>query len=69
MKEAIRHGLKTVGCDDFRIGQKRGDGLKSLSWMGSKLFGPDEIRKVADCLGMKNYWDEPDDGLGIGWGT
>lgn len=69
MKSAISHGLKVRGSDDFRIGQKRGEWLKAVSWMGQKQFDQDEIRKTADQLGLRNYWDDPDDGCGVGWGT
>jgi hypothetical protein len=71
MRDAIRHGFKTRGSDDFRIGQLSGTGqwLKSLSWMGKTFFDDDEIRDTADQLGLRNYWDDPDDGCGVGWGA
>jgi len=69
LKAAIRHGFKTRGSDDFRIGHKRGEWLKEVSWMGETKFDDDEVRETADQLGLRNYWDDPDDGCGVGWGT
>lgn len=68
-KEAIRYGLRIVGSDDFRIGQLRGEWLKSVQWMNDAPFGPDEVCEIAGQLGLRNYWDDPDDGLGVGWGA
>ena len=69
VKEAIRHGFKVRGSDDFRIGHKRGEWLKGVSFMGKKQFNESEIADTATQLGMRNYWDDPDDGTGVGWGT
>lgn len=32
-EEAIAHGFRTVGSDDFNIGVWQGDNLVSLDWM------------------------------------
>lgn len=69
LKAAIRHGLKTRGSDDFRIGQTKGEWLKRVSWMGEKEFDQDEVTNTANQLGLRNYWDDPDDGCGVGWGN
>jgi len=69
LKRAIRHGYKVRGSDDFRIGHKRGEWLKQVSWMGEKFFDAEEVADTADQLSMRNFRDEPDDGCGVGWGT
>lgn len=53
LKGAIRHGFKTRGSDDFRIGEIYGEWLKSVSWMSEKEFDESEVSETAEQLGLQ----------------
>jgi hypothetical protein len=51
--DAIKHGLKTRGSDDFNIGQTYGDDLIWFGWMDERMEEPEEsMREIAECIGL-----------------
>lgn len=51
--DAIKHGLKTRGSDDFNIGQTYGDDLIWFGWMDERLEEDDDsMRDIAENIGL-----------------
>jgi hypothetical protein len=51
--DAIRHGWKALGSDDFNIAQTYGDDLVWFGWMDERI-GEDEetMREIAGAIGL-----------------
>ena len=74
--DAIMHGWKSCGSDDFNIGQTYGDDLIWFGWMSERIDEPDDtMRHIAnDCgLTFNPKWARLDlskvTGAVIGWRT
>lgn len=51
--DAIKHGLKTRGSDDFNIGQTYGDDLIWFGWMDERMDeDEDSMRDIAENIGL-----------------
>jgi len=51
--DAIKHGLRTRGSDDFNIGQTYGDDLIWFGWMDQRMDGTeDTMRDIAANIGL-----------------
>lgn len=51
--DAIKHGLRTRGSDDFNIGQTYGDDLIWFGWMDQRMDEDEEsMRSIADDIGL-----------------
>lgn len=51
--DAIKHGLKTRGSDDFNIGQTYGDDLIWFGWMDQRHDeDEDTMRDIAEDIGL-----------------
>jgi hypothetical protein len=51
--DAIKHGLKTRGSDDFNIGQTYGDDLIWFGWMDRRIDETeDDMREIAEEIGL-----------------
>lgn len=51
--DAIKHGLKTRGSDDFNIGQTYGDDLIWFGWMDQRHDEDEEtMREIAESAGL-----------------
>jgi hypothetical protein len=50
---AVRHGFKTVGCDDFNVGVIDDGHLSDLLWMDKSIGEePDILAKIAWEVGL-----------------
>lgn len=52
-KEAIKHGFKTRGSDDFNIGKIINDNLLGFYWM-NKLLQNYNLKEIAEQIGLEN---------------
>jgi hypothetical protein len=52
LKNAMSHGFRTRGSDDFRIGHKRCNVLVAISFMGEKFFDKEEVEETASQIGL-----------------
>lgn len=51
--DAIKHGLKTRGSDDFNIGQTYGDDLIWFGWMDERMDEDEETMcEIAEDIGL-----------------
>ena len=51
--DAIRHGFKVRGSDDFNIGQTYGDDLIWFGWMDQRIDeDEDTMREIAESAGL-----------------
>ncbi len=51
--DAIKHGCKTRGSDDFNIGQTYGDDLVWFGWMDERIDETeDDMREIAESAGL-----------------
>ncbi|VDS07536.1 hypothetical protein PARHAE_00713 [Paracoccus haematequi] len=51
--DAIKHGWKIRGSDDFNIGQTYGDDLIWFGWMDQRHYeDEDTMREIADAIGL-----------------
>ena len=51
--DAIKHGWKLRGSDDFNIGQTYGDDLIWFGWMDQRIDeGEDGMREIAEAVGL-----------------
>lgn len=51
--DAIKHGWKLRGSDDFNIGQTYGDDLIWFGWMDEQIKEPIEtMREIANSIGL-----------------
>ena len=51
--DAIRHGWKLRGSDDFNIGQTYGDDLIWFGWMDQRMNEDEEtVREIADAIDL-----------------
>lgn len=53
LPDAIKHGWKLRGSDDFNIGQTYGDDLIWFGWMDKQIKEPIEtMREIAGTIGL-----------------
>lgn len=51
--DAIRHGFKLRGSDDFNIAQTYGDDLVWFGWMDQRIPEDEEtMREIAEAIGL-----------------
>lgn len=51
--DAIKHGLRERGSDDFNIGQTYGDDLVWFGWMDQRMDEDEEtMREIAENIGL-----------------
>jgi hypothetical protein len=61
MKQAIKHGWKVRGSDDFNTAKVVGDNLVWWGWMDEPMDAA-EIPEVAEAIGLKALCAAPTEG-------